>query len=220
MIIDILVNSCARVDLLDQSISTFRKHIKTKKYEFRWVLVEDIVDDERRQEKGKKWITNNAEIFDSIIFLKEKAGPGYWLAKTVEHCESDYHIHLEDDCRFITDVNIDPIIKVMMNNSDIAEIIFRRDTSKRKKKNEIKINNIKLTEMSLLSVASGIFNTKNIIKLIDKLGWNERLHESLTLTPTSEKFGMRKFILDHGVTHYIHVGQKKCYRKGKWIETK
>ncbi len=217
MLIDILVNSCARVDLLDQSISTFRKHIKTDKHEFRWVIVEDKVDDELRQLKGSVWIKNHIDLFDKVVFLEKKAGPGYWWAKTIEHCESNYHIHLEDDCKFMTDINIDPIIDLMINHNDIAEIIFRRDTA-RKNDNSTTVENLKLTEMNLMSVASGIFNTKNVIKIIDKIGWKNQLHEAGNLTPTSKKIGLRKFILDHKKVHYIHVGKKKYYRKGKWIE--
>ena len=219
MIIDILVNSCARIDLLEESIFTFRKHIKTDEHEFRWVIVEDKVNDPKRQKIGERWIFGNGNLFDKIIFLGKKAGPGYWWAEIIKECKSDFHIHLEDDCKFINDIYIDPIIEIMEVQSNIAEIIFRRDTAK-KNNNKLKIFDLKLTEMDLLSVASGIFNTKNVIKIIDDIGWKEQLHEAGNLTHTSKKIGLRKFILDHNKVHYIHVGQKKCYRKGKWIETK
>jgi hypothetical protein len=218
MIIEILVNSCARVDLLEQSISTFRKHIKTDKHRFRWIIVEDMVDDPKRQEMGKEWIRKNRNLFYKVVYLTKKAGPGYWWARTIDHCLTDYHIHLEDDCKFINDMNIDPVIEAMENNKNIVEVVFRRDPSKRRKNNDCEINGLKLTEMNLLSVASGIFNTRNVIEIIKKIGWREQLHEVGNLTPISKEMGLRKFILDHGVTHYVHVGQKKCYRKGKWKE--
>ena len=66
--------------------------------------------------------------------------------------ESDYHIHLEDDCKFITDIFIDPIIEVMKNNSNIVEIIFRRDTSK-KKGGDYKVDGLPLLEMNLMVFA-------------------------------------------------------------------
>jgi hypothetical protein len=219
MIIEILVNSCARVDLLEESISTFRKHIKTDKHRFRWIIVEDMVDDPKRQEMGKEWIRKNRNLFYKVVYLTKKAGPGYWLARTIDHCYTDYHIHLEDDCKFITDINIDPIIDVMINHNNIAEIIFRRDTA-RKNNNKIIIDKLKLTEMDLMSVATGIFNTKNVVEVIKKIGWRKKLHESGNLSPVSKKLGLRKFILDHNTVHYNHVGKKKYYRKGKWIETK
>ncbi len=219
MKVDVLVNSCARPDLLEKSINTFSRHMKSDLHTFRWVLVEDKVDDESRQLKGKIWIKNHIHLFDKVVLLKEKAGPGYWWAKTIEQCESDFHIHLEDDCKFITDFNIDPIIDLLIRNENIVEIIFRRDKLKnRNQGKKVTLENIPLTLYKSFSVATGIFNTNNVRKIIDVLGWDQQLHEATTLCPTSKKLNLQRYILGHNEVHYMHEGQQKCYRKGKWKE--
>ena len=93
---------------------------------------------------------------------------------------------------------------------------FNTDERLRELLDEIAIDNIKLTEYSIYSVATGVFNTKNVKAVIDVLGWKAQLHEFKTLTPTSEKLGFRKFVLGHGEKHYIHTGAKKGYKKGGW----
>ena len=59
MVIDVLINSCARPDVLEISINTFLKKIKTDKHKFRYVLLEDVVTDKCRQEESHRWIKNN-----------------------------------------------------------------------------------------------------------------------------------------------------------------
>ena len=58
MNLDVLLNSCARPDVLDISVRSFQKHIKTK-HKLRYVILEDKVDDEKRQRAGIKWIVKN-----------------------------------------------------------------------------------------------------------------------------------------------------------------
>lgn len=216
MIIDVLINSCARPDILEVSLFTFLERIKSDKHTFRYVLVEDKMDDEVRQANGAEWIEKHAELFDEVVFLEKHAGPGCWWAPTIKLCKSDYHFHLEDDNEFIVDINIDPIIDVLQNNDDIVEIILSRgEIRKDLNPRQQTINGVVLTEFDLLSVATGLFNTKNVKFIIDILGWDNRLHEFGTLTPTSKKLGLRKFILGPvDSKHYIHVGEEKGYRKG------
>jgi GT2 family glycosyltransferase len=217
MQIDVIVTSCARPDILEVSLNTFMSRVKTNEHEFRYVLVEDKVDSEARQKEGAKWIEKNRKLFDKVVFLKKKAGPGFWYAKNIEHCESKYHFHLEDDNKFIVDVNIDPIIKVLQKHDDIVQIMCSRGKiNPINNPSKLTIDGVKLTEFDLYSVATGVFNTKNVKAIIDKLGWDSQLHEAGTLMPASKELKLRKFVLGHDKTHYVHVGAQKGYKKGGW----
>lgn len=217
MIIDVVISSCARIDVLESSLFSFKEKVRSNTHEFRWIIIEDNVNDKKRQNIGKKFINEHSHLFDEVHFLEEKAGKGFWWQEALKRCKSDYHIHLEDDNEFITKINIDPIIKLMKSHSDIIEVIFSRGTlSKRLYPKKVKIDGIKLTEMESFSMAAGIFNTKLTWDVVEKLGWKTELHEAGNLAPTTKKMGLRKFMLGHNKKHYIHVGAVKGYKKGEW----
>jgi hypothetical protein len=216
MVIDVLVNSCARPDLLEVSINTFKDRIKSD-HEFRWVIAEDRADDLRRRDKGIEWIMARADMFAHILFFDKKAGPGFWFAPTIRMCKSDYFFHLEDDNEFVVDVDIDPIIELMKQHNNVVEIMLSRgQVGNVHNPRKVIIHGVSLIERDSFSVATGIFNTKLINDLLSNIGWDEQMHEAGVLTPVSKKLGMRKFTLDHGRQHYVHVGAKKGYRKGGW----
>lgn len=216
MIIDVIVTSCARPDVLDVSFSSFRKKVISDR-QFRYIIIEDKVDDEKRQEEGRKWIEKHKHLFHKIVFLKEKAGPGYWYTKNIEHCTTNYHFHLEDDNEFVEYINLDYIIEILQNNPNIVQIMCSRGRiNPANKPRKVIIDGLELTESNLYSVATGVFNTKNVLKVIDKVGRNIKLHEFGNLTPASKELGLRKFVLGHDKIHYIHVGAEKGYRKGRW----
>ena len=52
MIIDVLLSSCARPDVLDVSVKSFLDKVKTHKHSFRWVILEDYVEDSTEGSKG------------------------------------------------------------------------------------------------------------------------------------------------------------------------
>ncbi len=217
MIIDVLINSCARPDVLEISIFSFMKMVKTNKHEFRYIIVEDKVKNEKRQKLGREWIKKNSLLFDKIIFLNEISGPGYWWAKTIKYCTSKFHLHLEDDNKFIKKVNIDPMIELLEKYKNFIEICFSRGNLKKDllPKKLVK-DDILLTEINTMSVASGVFNTNLVKQLISSIGWDQKMNEFLTLTPMTNKMGFRKFILGHDDKHYIHLGETLNYRKGAW----
>ena len=220
MIIDVLINSCARPDSMDTCFKSFLRYIKTS-HEFRFVIVEDKVDNEERQELGREWIEANKSFFDEIVYLPKKAGFGYHFQEVVKRGRSPYFFRLEDDQKFITDINIDPLIEILENEPDTCEIIFRRDNHKAKVISKSKVNEIDLTETTAYSDSIGIHNLELTKKIIDECGWNEQLHEASILTPASEKLGYKKYILgvkkylwSKAPVHYIHAG--KDYRQGTW----
>ena len=216
MDIDVLINSCARPDVLETSIKTFKKHIKTS-HALRYVILEDKVNNKVRQKAGIKWLAKHKNLFDEIHFAKKKMGPGFFFAPVVKLCKTDYFFHLEDDNEFIVDVNIDPIIDVMQNDNYMAEVILRRGkTDKRNNPKKVVINGLELTEFDLFSVATGVFNTRLVRKVIDEAGWQRQLREVQVLGRISKELNLKKYTLGYDVLHYNHVGPKKGYRKGGW----
>lgn len=218
MIIDILINSCARPDVLEESIFSFRKHIKSK-HNFRYVILEDKVENKKRQLLGRKWIEKNKNLFDEIHYSEKRMGPGFFFEPIVKLCRSKYFFHLEDDNIFLKNIFIDPIINVMEMNDNILEIILRRGkTDERNNPKNIKINNLELTEFDLFSVATGIFNTKLVNLVLDKTGRNIQLREVQILKPASIELSLKKYTLGYNTNDidYEHSGIKKNYRKGAW----
>lgn len=218
MNLDVLVNSCARPDIMDISMSSFFKHIKTK-HKLRFVLMEDKVDDEERQKAGLEWINKNRHIFDEVHFAEKKMGPGKYFAPTVKLCKSDYFFHLEDDNQFIADIDIDPLLDFLVNNQNAVEIIFRRGpTDPRNHPTNCVVDGIELTRMDILSNSAGVFNALHIKRIIDEIGWKSHLNESKLLGPTAEKFGLSRYTLGFNESgpNYIHLSKKRGYRKGEW----
>jgi len=216
MVIDVLINSCARPDILDVSINTFLYRILSS-HDARFIIIEDKVEDEERQVKGREYIESRNDLFDKIVYLDKKAGPGFFFAPAVAECKSDFFFHLEDDNEFIQDIYIDPIISLMEKNEDVVEVMMSRGSiNPINNPRKTTIDGVKVTEFDLFSVATGLFNTNSVRKMLDKIGWDKQLHEAGTLTPMSKKLGLRKFILGHDEQHYVHVGAEKGYRKGGW----
>jgi len=217
MLIDILCNSCARPEMLEKSVYSTRENIISDKHEFRWVIVEDLVSDLKRRAAGRKWIEDNAHLFDEIVYAKTPAVMDKYWQKVIRVCESDYHVHAEDDTKYLKKIDIDPLIDFLQNNEDVVEIIFSRGSIKSANIiNKIIINDLELTEAKMMSNSVGVFNTKNVKSILDEVDWNSVLHENKVLTPAAIKLGFKRFILGHDDQHYIHLGEDKKYRKGKW----
>jgi hypothetical protein len=216
MNLDVLINSCARPDVLEISVNTFQKRIRTK-HNLRYVLFEDKVKDSKRQSAGREWIEKNKYLFDDIIYSEVIMGPyGFWQP-TVQQATTDYILHIEDDANFIEDLFIDGALEFMINNADVAEIIFRRDSTNPKNIGDyISPNGLDLTEFKMYSIASGIYNTSLLKKVLDIAGWDSKMHEAKVLLPAANKLNLRRYILGHGVVHYVHVGGKLHYVKGDW----
>jgi hypothetical protein len=219
MNLDILINSCARPDVLQKSIITFKKYIKSK-HKFRYIILEDKVEDIKRQELGRTWIEKNSNLFDEIHYSYKKMGPGFFFAPIVKLCQTPYFFHLEDDNEFIFDIDIDPILEVMMRYENIAAITLRRRSWVDPRNNpvDVTIDGMELTRSDIYSVATGLFNTSVAKCIIDKAGWNNQLREVQVLGKISSYMNFEKYTLGHNNTgiHYKHVGPKNGYNKGSW----
>ena len=216
MIIDVIVTSCARPDVLSVAVNTFQEKIKTR-HTLKYIILEDKVKDPERQSLGRAWIEGNKNLFDEIIYSDVMMGPyGFWQP-TVKLCSTDYILHVEDDAEFIIDLYVDKALEFMKKNDDVAEIVFRRDIMTPKNiGNFLELNGVKLTKYKMFSIASGLYNTKLLKKILDVVGWDSEMHEAGILLPAANKLDLRRYILDHGKVHYVHVGGQKNYVKGNW----
>ena len=95
MKIDVLINSCARPDVMEVSLQTFLKNVKTNNHIFRYVILADYVESSDRRSLGLKWIENNKHMFDEVVIQTIKLGPTFFFGPVVKTCTSDYFFHLE-----------------------------------------------------------------------------------------------------------------------------
>lgn len=217
MILDILLNSCARPDLLEQSVYSTRENIVSDKHTFRWVIVEDLVADPHRRNLGRQWIEDHSDLFDEIVFSDTPAVMDKFWQKVLVLCRSPIHVKAEDDTKYIKKINIDPLVDFLINHNDVLSVVFcRGKINPSNYLEEVVIDNIKLTKFRMVANSVGVFNTKLLNNLIDYIGWDKVLSESKVLTPACDKLGYKKYVLGQDDQHYIHAGAAKKYRKGNW----
>lgn len=219
MIIDIALSSCARVELLQNSVLSFIDSVVSE-HTFRWVIVEDKVDDPDRQKEGKKWIQENKDFFDEIIFSERKLTYVFCFGEVLKYVNSKIFIRWEDDFEFQRDFDIDPMIETVQKHHkdyepvNMANISFKRnycDTSEYKQVG----NN--LLESPLFSIGPGVFNTKLTRDIVNLSGTGE-CHEFGVLTPSMNKLGYKSYIWGGKDEPFLldHVGKKMGYNKGDY----
>ena len=220
--LDIIFSSCARPKLLEESVSSAKQFLKSDK-QLRFILVEDLVINKERKEKGLNWIKNNKDKFFKINLLEKKAGFGWHFQEVVKESNSEYFFRMEDDQLFKRNIYLDPLLEIMKSNSNLVSISLRRDIDRRKDKKKLIINDIALAETNFFSDSLGLFNTKLTKRLIDHVGWENQLHENGVMTPASNNLkldkyllGWRKRISRKYPIHYFHNGKKN--RQGSYSE--
>lgn len=217
MIIEVLLSSCGRIDILPTAIKTFCDKIYTEKHKFKYVIVEDYVQDKSRRENGRKWILDHEFLFDQIIFCNETFGIGYQWREIVRQCSTPFHFRLEDDAEFITEINIDPLIEIMLQRKDLVEILWHRENHTEVNPRPVSVNGIDFVEVDFMSESIGLFNTALVMKIFKEAGVGTQMHETSVSTPVSMKLGLKKYLLGKtGQFQYNHVGKKLGYNKGLW----
>ncbi|MHA2018425.1 MAG: hypothetical protein ACTSXY_09130 [Promethearchaeota archaeon] len=217
MLIDILTSSCGRFDILERSIKTFKDNVYTNQHRFRWVLMEDYVEDKKRREAGLEWIAKHDHLFNQIIICKEKFGIGYQWQEIVKYCITTFHFHLEDDAEFLTGINIDPLIEIMLQKRKLVEILWRRQNHVEVNPRPISVNGIDFVEVDFMSESNGLYNTALVMKIFKESGIGTQMHEASVSTPSSMRLGLRKYLLGRtGQIQYTHVGKILGYDKGKY----
>ena len=219
MIIDVGLSSCARVELLEDSMQSFKESVITK-HKLRWIIVEDEVDDPRRQERGRKWIVDNFHYFDKIVYSGTKLTHVFCFGEMLKHIESDYFIRWEDDFKFQRNIDIDPMFDVLEHdNENMANISFKRnycDTSNFMQFIDGRTGDFRLAS-PLFSIGPGVFNTKLTREIVDYSGTGE-CHEYGVLTPSMNKLGYKSYIWGSKEDPFLldHVGKNLGFNKGDY----
>ena len=223
MIIDVAINSCGRIDVLEFSINSMLKNIVTK-HDLRLILMEDKIEDERRDNYRREWIEKNSSLFDKVYFSENKLGVNRGLTEMLKYIESDIFIRQEDDNIFIKKVDIDPIIEVMLDHEDrIAKIQWKRSIKNvfEFKGKECEIGGIKLISILIYGNCAGIFNKRWAEKIMSFTGgnWSPPKHVALP-GMIKAKGDVRSLNYYLGSTMDIptcvHLGKLMDYKKGKW----
>jgi hypothetical protein len=215
--IDVAISSCGRTDILETAIRSFNEHVHTSEG-LRFVICEDKVDSVPRQEKGKKWIEDNAELFDEIVYSGKKLTYVYCFTEVLRHIKSPYFFRLEDDVEFFEDIDLDEIVEYMKGADTLAQMMFRRDIHNLTGASEVDAcGKRNVLQMDLYSIATGVFNLEWARKIVGYSGTGE-CHESGVLTPSMNELNATSNVIG-GINKecaLIECGNKKGYCKGGW----
>lgn len=219
MIMDVAISSCGRIDVLEQTLESFRRYIKFDG-KFRFVIVEDFLegDDQKRAEGRDAWLELHAELFDIVRFNDQKAGYVYAYRDVLPFLGSPLFFRLDDDTPFLETTDIDPIVEYLNKSDCVCQAIFRRQGHQFVDPKIIKIGDPprQLTLNPFYSVSTGIH----------KLDWARKIvnaaqgvcHEASVLTPVMRDFGQTSVVVN-GLAQQIatdDVGTRLGYIKGTW----
>lgn len=215
--IDIALSSCGRIDVLEKSITSCLKHLKSKE-EMGIIICEDKVDNKNRQENGKKWIEDHSNLFKKIVYSEKKLTYVFCFSEILKHVESDFFVRLEDDVEFDQDIDVDSIICFMKTEPNLAELIFKREVHPMVRTKDVKNNTgRRIVYTDFFSVATGIYNT-DLTRKIVALSGTEECHESSVLTPSMKKLGLSGGTI-YGLNRdnaLRYIGDNLGYVKGSW----
>lgn len=223
--INVLISSCARPELLEQSFQSFNENVSTT-HRLRFFLLEDVVDDKERARKGWDWIWQHELWFDENYESKRKLGYEYAFSEIFKLAYSKnenftpYFFRLEDDVKFVKPIYLDSMIDVMENEDRLCQYILRRQNHKivgvDGKDDRMQSN---FLYNDFFSIATGLYNfhkTKQILRQ------SVRCHESSVLTPNMKREGLLSAVngKDNNDIDYIHVGEELGFDKGKYDPAK
>jgi len=162
--IDITISATIRPELLYVTLDSFKSKLLKNNFKYRVILNVDPIGDDKYNQQKMLDITKF--FFDNIVynFPKEPNFPKavIWCWKQVE---SDYVFHLEDDWFLIKNINLNSMINILNNNSDIASLRLSKTDQKETGK---KIKDFVYHEK--LSLNPTLFNgkfIKEVVKMMD-----------------------------------------------------
>ena len=178
---DVLLSSCARVDILERAVFSFLNHVKSEDG-FRIVVCEDMVEDKGRQDIGREWLEDNSSLFDEVVYADRRLTYVYCFSEILERAQSEYFFRLEDDVEFDQDINVDEIVDFMKTQDHLAQLIFKRKVHPMT--NPVPVSGIerKVVLNDFFSIATGVFSTEYTKRIVDYSGTGQ-CHETGVLTP-------------------------------------
>ena len=219
MTIDVAISSCARPDVLEPSVQSFLKHIVSE-HDFRLVLVEDQVEDAKRQAIGHAWLEANKHLFDQLVYASKRLTYVYCFSEIMHYLSSPVFFRLEDDVLFTESLHIDPLIAHLESQPALAQLVFARN-----KHNVVPpkgsvpshVNGHELLPNDFYSIATGLFKLDWTQRIVNHSGTGQ-CHESGVLTPAMRTLGAQSAVVlgTQNRQCYRHVGDDLGYVKGSW----
>ncbi len=215
--IDVIISSCGRVDVLERTMMSLNNNVKTKDF-LRVVLAEDLLIDQKRIDIRDAWIADNRQLFDEIHYSKKKLGYVRAYDFAVKFAESDIFLRLDDDTPFTEEVDIDEIMRHIASTEKICQAIFSRQGHVFVGDNSSLIldSGRPIIENDFYSVSTGLHKT-SFARTITGLAGGE-CHESSILTPIMLREKKTSCVIG-GITKKNatdDIGTKLGYIKGGW----
>jgi len=124
--IEIMIDSASRPFLLRKTLPTIIKYLKYNG-SLKWIFHEAFLYSDFSCECID--IANEAKIFNRVYEEKNPKGQGNSITNILSSCRASYFIHWEDDHIGLRDINLDAMVQIMEDNSDVNQIAFnKRDT--------------------------------------------------------------------------------------------
>lgn len=123
--IDITMTSVIRIDILEQTLSSFCNNIFIDKNRYRLIINIDPIGDNIRR---KFVIKTVKKYFNNVVFnLPEVPGFCNAVIWCWSQTESDFVFHLEDDWKLIKKINIDSMIEIFNKEENKNLVSLRLD---------------------------------------------------------------------------------------------
>jgi len=119
--IDVIRTSASRPNLLEKSIEPFNKFVKYSRG-FRILFHEDVLN----RSESKKCIEIAKKHFDEIYSHDHPITQGVSLDFLLRKTETKYVLNWEDDWEALREIDLDLVVKVMDENSDVNQIAFHK----------------------------------------------------------------------------------------------
>jgi len=119
--IDVIRTSASRPDLLQASLEPFKKFVKYSG-RLRVLFHEDVLN----KEASKECIRIAKENFDEVFMHNPPINQGPSIDFLLRRTATDYVFNIEDDWEVIKEIDLDLMVKIMEENSDVNQIAFHK----------------------------------------------------------------------------------------------
>jgi len=145
-VLDILITSASRPDLLQHTVESMQEKLKFSG-EFRWLLHEDVLD-KKKSAEVLHW-NKYSLLFDKVIVSEPRVSLGYSIGMMIPYIKSFIFFRSDDDWEYVEKLDLDVFWDMFEKYEKINQIIFNKrciDEYKRNfKRKSIKFNDIWLT---------------------------------------------------------------------------
>lgn len=117
--VSLVITSCDRFDLLEQTLKSF---FKFNTYKLNQII---IIEDSGFEKKLQKCLNKFSDYKFDVIINKQKLGQLKSIDKAYLHVKSDFIFHCEDDWEFIQSGFIEKSLQILLENEKILSVWLR-----------------------------------------------------------------------------------------------